>query len=152
MSSWWSSFGCYSKIHLWQTFDRSTICVGKLCSAAGYILPPARLWITSMNIVFVQEIVFSYHWSVHPSPEIRYLFTIGSKLEPFNQNLTKFTFLSTLPANLRCYAKRNSKPWVCSRCTLWIYRFVKKQRYKVLVDLWRFMLRILKFKRNRWFC
>ena len=34
------------------------------------------------------------------------LFTISSKVEPSNQNLTKFTFLSTLSASLRCYAKK----------------------------------------------
>ena len=34
-------------------------------------------------------------------------FTIGSKLETFNQNLTKLTFLPALAAILRYYAKRN---------------------------------------------
>ena len=54
-------------------------------------------------------------------------------MEHFNQNLTKFVFLSTFPTSLRCYAKGNWKSRVCSWSKLWNYCFVKKQRYIVLV-------------------
>ena len=57
-------------------------------------------------------------------------------MEPFNQKLT--VFLTRLPASLWCYAIRDWKsrdfPW----CTLWIYRFVKKEWYKILINFWRF--------------
>ena len=36
-------FGCVWRIHLPQTCDESTVWVGILCSAAGYILPSTRL-------------------------------------------------------------------------------------------------------------
>ena len=36
-------FGCFWRIHLSKTCDESTVWVGILCSAAGYILPPPRL-------------------------------------------------------------------------------------------------------------
>ena len=36
-------FGCFWKIHLSKSCDESTVWVGILCSAAGYILPSPRL-------------------------------------------------------------------------------------------------------------
>ena len=36
-------FGCFWRIHLSKTCDESTVSVGILCSAAGYILPSTRL-------------------------------------------------------------------------------------------------------------
>ena len=36
-------FDCFWRIHLSKTSDESTVWVGFLCSAAGYILPSARL-------------------------------------------------------------------------------------------------------------
>ena len=36
-------FGCFWRIHLSKTCDESTVWVGILCSAAGYILPSPRL-------------------------------------------------------------------------------------------------------------
>ena len=36
-------FGCFWRIHLSKTCDESTVCVGILCSAAGYFLPSPRL-------------------------------------------------------------------------------------------------------------
>ena len=36
-------FGCFCRIHLPKTCDESTVWVGFLCSAAGYILPSPRL-------------------------------------------------------------------------------------------------------------
>ena len=64
----------------------------------------------------------------------------------------KLLFLSTLSDTLWCYAKRNWKSRVCSRCKFWVYRFVKKQRYKLFVNLWRFMWRDLQFKSICWYC
>ena len=37
------NFGCFWKIQLSETCDESTVWVGILCSAAGYILPSPRL-------------------------------------------------------------------------------------------------------------
>ena len=61
-------------------------------------------------------------------------------------------FLSTYPTSLRCYAKANWKTWVCARSKLWIYWFVKKQLYKVLLIIWRFLWRDLQFKSLCWHC
>ena len=36
-------FGCFWRIDLSKTCDESTVCVGSLRSAAGYILPSPRL-------------------------------------------------------------------------------------------------------------
>ena len=35
--------GCFWRIHLSKTCDESTVWVGVLCSAAGYVLPSPRL-------------------------------------------------------------------------------------------------------------
>ena len=37
-------FGCFWRIHLSKTCEESTVSVGILCSAAGYLLPSPRLW------------------------------------------------------------------------------------------------------------
>ena len=91
-------------------------------------------------------------WLVLQKLENRSLFTIGSKLEPFNQILKKLTFLSTFPTSLRCYAKGNWKSLVCASSKLWIYCCVKKQRYKVLVIFWRLLWTDLQFKGLCWHC
>ena len=36
-------FACFRRVHLSKTFDESTVCVGHLCSAAGYIFLSPRL-------------------------------------------------------------------------------------------------------------
>ena len=36
-------FGCFWKIHLSKTGEESTVDIGRLCSAAGYLLPSLRL-------------------------------------------------------------------------------------------------------------
>ena len=36
--------GCFWRIHLVRTCDESTVWVGILCSAAGYILPSPKIW------------------------------------------------------------------------------------------------------------
>ena len=61
-------------------------------------------------------------------------------------------FLSTLSDTLWCNAKRDWKSRVGSRCKLWIYRIVDKKRYKILVNLWRFMWRDLQHKSICWYC
>ena len=48
-----------------------------------------------------------------------------------------YFFSSTLLATLWCYAERNWKSRDCSRCKLWNYRFIQKQRYKVIDNLWQ---------------
>ena len=67
-------------------------------------------------------------------------------MEPLNQKITKITFPSTLPATLRSYANIDWKSRVCSRCKLWIYRFVKKHRHEILVYLCRLMWRRFQIK------
>ena len=44
------------------------------------------------------------------------------------------------------FCKKNWKPRVCPRCTLWNNLFVEHQRYEVLVDLRQIMWSDLKFK------
>ena len=39
----WIIFGCFWRIHLTKTCAESTVCVGILCIAAGYILHSPRL-------------------------------------------------------------------------------------------------------------
>ena len=97
------NFGCFWGNLFSKTCDESTVWVGILCSASGYISSSPRLRTSQ----FLQKIASSYHWLVRPRREIHNLFTIGSKLESFKQILMKFTFLSTLSAALQCYAKKD---------------------------------------------
>ena len=53
-------FGCFWRIHLSKTCDESTVWVGILCSAAGYILTSPRL----CTSYFLQKIESSFHWLV----------------------------------------------------------------------------------------
>ena len=64
----------------------------------------------------------------------------------------KFLFLSTFSTSLLCHAERNPKSRVCAWSKLWIYWFVKKQRYKVLVKFWQIMRRKLQLKGFCWHC
>ena len=59
---------------------------------------------------------------------------------------------STHSDTLWCYAKRDWKSGVCSRCKLWINGFLKEQRYKILVNFSRFKWRVLQFERISWYC
>ena len=63
-----------------------------------------------------------------------------------------YFFWSTFPTSQRCYAKRIWKSRVCSGSKLWIYWLVKKQQYKVLVNIWSFLWRGLQFKSFCWYC
>ena len=36
-------FGCFWRFYLLKTCDESNVCIGILCSEAGYILPSPRL-------------------------------------------------------------------------------------------------------------
>ena len=60
--------------------------------------------------------------------------------------------LSSFPTSLQCHAKWKEKYRVCAGSKLWIYWFGKKQRYKVLVTIWRFLWRHLQFKNFCWRC
>ena len=74
-------------------------------------------------------------------------------MEQFNRSLTKnLLFLSTFATSLRCYAKGDLKSRVRAWCKLWIYWFVKKQRYEVLVNFWRLLWGDLQFKGFCWHC
>ena len=61
------------------------------------------------------------------------VFNVLSKLEPLNLSLKKLTFLPTLSASIRSYARKEWKTRICSTCKLRIYQFVKKQRFRVLM-------------------
>ena len=61
-------------------------------------------------------------------------------------------FLSTFPTSLRCYANVNWKSRICLWSKLWIFWFVLKQRYKVLVNFWRLLWKDLQFKGLCWHC
>ena len=134
--------------HLSKVFDESTICVGFFNSADGYNSPSPRLWISW----FLRRTASVYRWSFRPRRVIHKFSTLGPKMERLNKNLTENTFLSTFATTLRCYAEKLWQTRVCSRCKLWNHRFVKKQRYKVVVNLWLFMWRDLQFKRVGWYC
>ena len=68
-------------------------------------------------------------------------FTIGSRLEPVEQILIKFTFFfnTPTPCIFRMLCKRVWESRVISRCEVWSFRLVAKQRYNVLDILWSFM-------------
>ena len=107
-------FGCFWRIHVSKTCDKSSVWVGSLCSAAGYFLPSPRLWTS----YFLEKNKSLLHCLDHPKLENCSWFTIGKKMEHFNQSLKKFTFFSTFPTSLQCYAKGNQKSRVCGRCKL----------------------------------
>ena len=86
------------------------------------------------------------NWKIAASLQLAKNWKVSTKVW---QNLL---FLSTFSTSLRCYAKRNRKSRVCAWSKLWIYWFVKKQRYKVLVNFWRFMWSELQFKGLCWHC
>ena len=100
-------FGCFWRIHLSKTCHESTVWVGILCNAAGYILPSPRLWTSQ----FLQKIESLLHWLVHQKLEKRSFFTMGWKLEHLNQGLTKFTFLVNFPNLFTMLCKRKLKVW-----------------------------------------
>ena len=88
------------RIRLSSFWDESTVWVKILFSAAGYIF----LTKTMNKLISTKNLrLFIVGGSVRRRS--RNLFTIGSNLECFNQNLTKFIFLSTRAASSRCYAK-----------------------------------------------
>ena len=82
--------GCFWRIHLAKTCDESTVWVGILCSAAGYILLSPKL----LTIWFLQKTAFLYLWLDQAIPAKRTLYMSGWKLEHFNPNLTKFVFFN----------------------------------------------------------
>ena len=118
--------GSFWKIHLSQKFEESTVSMGILCSAGGYILPSPRL----RAFCFPQKI-----------RKIAF-FTIGTsvrdgKVTTYVQLAQNWILLSKLWPNSLFYFY--SQP-------LWIYRFVEKQRFKKLVNFWRFLWRNLQIK------
>ena len=141
------NFGCFWRIHLLKPSDESTVWVGSFCSAAGYSLLSPRL----CSIFFLQKIASLYRWSVRPGRAGRNYITIGSTLK-LSTKIRQKLFLSTLATTLRCYAEGNWYCRVCTKKNLRILRFVRKHRYKVLVNFWRSMWTDLHFKSVYWFC
>ena len=64
----------------------------------------------------------------------------------------KLFFQSTFSTFLRCNAIGNWKPRVCAWSKLWIFWFVEKQRYKVLVNIRRLLWRDMHVKNLCWPC
>ena len=139
-------FGCFWRLFLLRNLWWIHCVGGNSVKSSGIYFTLTK----TMNKLISAKNTSLYHWYVHPRQKRQNFFTIGSKMEHFNQNVTKISFLSTPPANLFCYAKRDWKSWVCSRCKLWINRFVKKQRYKMHFSFWRIIWRDLHFKSICW--
>ena len=121
------------------TGEESTVWVGIFWGEFG-IIPTSR---SPRSSQFLQKIVSSYRWLIHPRRESHSLSTIGSKFKPFHPNLTKFTCFINVCSHSTILCRKHWKYQVCSRCTLWIYRFVKKQRSKVPFNLRRVSWKIL---------
>ena len=100
-------FGCFWRVHLSTTCDESTVWVGILCSAAGYILPSPRLW----TCFFLQKFESLFHWLVLLKLQNRSLFTTVQKLETSNQSLTRYTFSSNIPNLFTMLCKPKLKIW-----------------------------------------
>ena len=76
------------EIHLSKTCYESTVWLGILCSTVGYILLPPRL----RNIDFYKNGVFKSLVGPSEMGKLQFIY-IGRKMERFNQNLTKFSFV-----------------------------------------------------------
>ena len=61
-------------------------------------------------------------------------------------------FFVKTPSHFMMLCKKRLKTGDFSRCKLWFYRFVKKERYKILINLWRFKWKKLWFKSICWYC
>ena len=118
-----------------------------LCSAAGWTLSPARLW---TNQLLPKIAILSHSWVLHRQNSWHF-FTIGSNWD-FSTKNDKICFFNQ--ASLAIYHHRPIKSGVsriCSKYKLWIYRIVKKPRYKKFVSLLRFMWKNLHIKSFCWF-
>ena len=123
-------FVCFLRIRLSKTCDESTLPVGFICSAVGYILAAPGIW----TIRFLQKSrLHIWRYLVGPSETGKWQSIYNwLKILTFHPKFEEI-LSSTLSATLKCYAKRDWKPCVCSRLKLWIYRFVKKEPRNVLV-------------------
>ena len=73
------------------------------------------------------------------------------KIGTFQPKFDKIYFFINILNLFTMLCKKNGKSGVCAWSKLWIYWFVKKQRYKVLVNFWRFMWKDLQFKKSKAF-
>ena len=140
--------GCFWKIQLSKICDESNVWVGVLCNVAGYVLPSTRLW-TNYLLQKIEVLLLGWsfrNWKILASLQLAKNWNISTKVW---QNIL---FLSTFPISLRCYAKVNWKSWVFAGSKLWIHWFFKKQRYKMFVNIWRFLWRDLQLKSLFWPC
>ena len=138
---------CFWRLHLSKICDESTVLVGILCKTAGYILLSPRLWTS----YFLQKIESFFGWSFRNWKNAACLQS-GRNGNISTKVWQILLFLSTFPTSFRCYAKRIWKSRVCAWSKLWIYWFVKKQRYKVLVNFGQLLWRDLQFKGLWWPC
>ena len=139
--------------YLWLLSEKSSIkslswtnCVSKnfvYCSRIHFTFTK------TMNKLVSTKVMSLYRWSVHPWWESHNWVATDSELKLHNQKLTK-RFFNNTRSHFTMLCEKN---WICrvrSRCKLWIYRFFKEQRCKVLANLWRVMWRSLQFWRNFW--
>ena len=82
--------GCFWRIHLSKIRYESTVWLGILCSAAGYILPSPRRWTN----YFCQIIAFLYHWVLRPRREDRVFYNL-LKIGTCEPKFDKIYFLNT---------------------------------------------------------
>ena len=141
-------FGCFWINHLSKTSDEPTVCVGILCSAAGYNLPSPRFWTSQFpQKPSLHFIGWSFrNWKIAAYLQLAKNWNISTKV--WQNSL----FLSTFTNSERCYAKGNWKSRVCALSKLWIYWFVKKQRYKSSANVWRLLWKDFQLKGLCWHC
>ena len=74
------------------------------------------------------------------------------KIETFQPKFDKIYFFVNILNLFTMFCRKNRKSRFCAWSKLWIYWFVKKQRYKVLVNFLRFVWKHLQFKGLCWHC
>ena len=82
-----------------------------------------------MNMLISTQNSTFHHWLVHGRVKVTTFSQLAQNWNFSNKNWQNWLFFSTFSANLRCFANKNWKSQVCSRCILRFYWFVKRQRY-----------------------
>ena len=75
------------------------------------------------------------------------IFIYWLKIGSIQPKFDKIIFFIIILSHLTFLCKKRLKTGVCSSWEIWICRLVEKQRYEVLVNLWRFIEKLLRFKR-----
>ena len=95
--------GFFWRIHLAKTCGESTVCVGILCSAAGFVLHSPNLW----TCYSFQKTTFFHLWLDRAIPAKHICYMSGCKLEHFNRSLTKciFSINTLIHSTMTCRKK-----------------------------------------------